>query len=94
MCRHLDFLFILPEVCSFQHTSPVQNFVRFISGTIDSSTMLNSSDQSGHPCLFSVLGENVFHYSKYGDSVGFVHTLYQVEEVPLCSCFFLRVFTI
>lgn len=51
MCVFIwTFLFISPALCSFQHTSPVQKFVRFISGTRESSTMLNSSGQSGHPC--------------------------------------------
>ena len=80
--------FIVSPINSGSFTSPLAILVPFaclISVTRDFNTMLNKSNESGHPCLVPDLRENAFSFSALNMMlpVGF----FMLRYIPLCIYF-------
>ena len=74
---------------SFPVWIPFISFSALIAVAKTSKTMLNSSGESGHPCLVPDFRENAFNFSplRVIFAVGLSYSFYYVEVCSFYSCF-------
>ena len=74
---------------SFPIWIPFISFSALIAGAKTSKTMLNSSGESGHPCLVPDFRGNAFNFSPWRImfAVGVSYSFYYIEVCSFYSCF-------